>query len=464
MSEDQHIEWKATWRNEYLKWLCGFANAQGGVLEIGRNNEGKVVGLGDPARLMEELPNKLRDVLGIVADVNLLEDSGKSYLRISVEPYPVPISYKGEFHYRSGSTKQILKGATLSRFLLNKMGKCWDGAPVPNVDIGDLDTRAIGNFRKRAIRAQRLGPNALEGSDLDLLGKLKLVEGQYLKRSAILLFHPDPECFFTNTGLKIGYFENEYEVLYHDEVHGDLFHQIDRTMDLLRVKYQKAVISYEGIQRVETYPVPGDALREAVLNAIIHRNYGVPAQIQIRVYADRLHIWNPGELPEDWSAETLLGLHASKPFNPDIANAFFWAGEIESWGRGIQRILGACRREGVPEPNLWVDPGGLWVEFKFSDAYLRSLGHVSDRITQETSRKTSTEKIFSLLQKNPKMTLKELATHMGITRGGVRYHIEKLKEDGLIRRIGSAREGYWEVVDNEPENTTVKSTEKLAQN
>lgn len=371
-------------------------------MEIGRNNEGKVVGLGDPARLMEELPNKLRDVLGIVADVNLLEDSGKSYLRISVEPYPVPISYKGEFHYRSGSTKQILKGATLSRFLLNKMGKCWDGAPVPNVDIGDLDTRAIGNFRKRAMRAQRLGPNALEGNDLDLLGKLKLVEGQYLKRSAILLFHPDPECFFTNTGLKIGYFENEYEVLYHDEVHGDLFHQIDRTMDLLRVKYQKAVISYEGIQRIETYPVPGEALREAVLNAIIHRNYGVPAQIQIRVYADRLHIWNPGELPEDWSAETLLGQHASKPFNPDIANAFFWAGEIESWGRGIQRILGACRREGVPEPNLWVDPGGLWVEFKFSDAYLRSLGHVSDRITQETGRKTSTEKIFFYCKRIPK--------------------------------------------------------------
>ena len=338
MSEDQHIEWKITWRDEYLKWLCGFANAQGGVLEIGRNNKGEVVGIKNPAKLMEELPNKFRDLLGVVADVNLLDENGKCYLRISVEPYPVPISYKGEYHYRSGSTKQILKGTALNRFLLSKTGTCWDGVPVPNVSIDDLDAEALDNFRRRVVRAKRLDADALEGSNLDLLEKLKLLDGSHLKRSALLLFHPDPECFFTNARLKIGYFENEFEVLYHDEVQGHLFYQIDKTMDLLLTKYLKAVISYEGIQRVETYPVPEDALREAVLNAIIHRNYGVPATIQIRVYEDCLYIWNPGELPEGWSLERLLRQHASKPFNPDIANAFFWAGEIESWGRGVQRI------------------------------------------------------------------------------------------------------------------------------
>ena len=99
-------------------------------------------------------------------------------------------------------------------------------------------------------------------------------------------------------------------------------------MDLLLTKYLKAVISYEGIQRIETYPVPDDALREAVLNAVIHRNYGVPAPIQIRVYADRLWIWNPGELPADWSLEALLSPHSSQPFNPDIASVF--SGQVRS--------------------------------------------------------------------------------------------------------------------------------------
>lgn len=91
MNETQLIEWKASWRDEYLQWLCGFANAQGGVLEVGRDDAEQVVGLVNAARLMEELPNKLRDLLGIVADINLLQEAGCSYLRIAVEPYPVPI-------------------------------------------------------------------------------------------------------------------------------------------------------------------------------------------------------------------------------------------------------------------------------------------------------------------------------------------------------------------------------------
>ena len=135
MNETQLIEWKASWRDEYLQWLCGFANAQGGVLEIGRDDAGQVVGLGNAARLMEELPNKLRDLLGIVADIDLLQEDGRSYLRIAIEPYPVPISYRGEYHYRSGSTKQALRGAALDRFLLRKTGRRWDGVPVPSATI-----------------------------------------------------------------------------------------------------------------------------------------------------------------------------------------------------------------------------------------------------------------------------------------------------------------------------------------
>lgn len=105
MNETQNIEWKESWRDEYLKWVCGVANAQGGVLEIGRNNEGTVAGLANARRLLEELPNKMRDLLGIVADVDLESEDGKDFIRITVEPYPNPVSFRGEYHYRSGSTK-----------------------------------------------------------------------------------------------------------------------------------------------------------------------------------------------------------------------------------------------------------------------------------------------------------------------------------------------------------------------
>jgi ATP-dependent DNA helicase RecG len=122
--------------------LCGFANAQGGVLPIGRDDRGRVVGIENAKRLLEELPSKLRDLLGIVAEIDLLEEDGKPYLRIAVEPYPVPIRYRGEYHYRTGSTKQVdmLKGAALDRFLLGKTGRRWDAAPMPGVAVEDLDS------------------------------------------------------------------------------------------------------------------------------------------------------------------------------------------------------------------------------------------------------------------------------------------------------------------------------------
>ena len=101
MKENQHIEYKEAWHDEYLKWICGFANAEGGVLIIGRNDKGVLVGVPNAARLLEEIPNKVRNILGIIVQVNLREEANLEYLEIVVEAYPYPVSYKGEYHYRS---------------------------------------------------------------------------------------------------------------------------------------------------------------------------------------------------------------------------------------------------------------------------------------------------------------------------------------------------------------------------
>jgi len=103
--ENQNMEWKESWRDDYLKWISGFANAEGGVLTIGRDDRGKVVGLPDAKKLMEDIPNRVRDILGILVHVNLRDENGREFLEIVVEPYPYPVSYKGQYFYRSGSTK-----------------------------------------------------------------------------------------------------------------------------------------------------------------------------------------------------------------------------------------------------------------------------------------------------------------------------------------------------------------------
>ncbi|WP_232924632.1 helix-turn-helix domain-containing protein [Pseudomonas cichorii] len=110
MSEHQQREWKGVWRDEYLKWICGFANAEGGVLEIGRNDNGVPIGVADAARLLEDIPNKVRDVLGIMVDVNLREEEGKSLLEIVVPAYPSPVDQASLPSFQSAAGFSVLPG------------------------------------------------------------------------------------------------------------------------------------------------------------------------------------------------------------------------------------------------------------------------------------------------------------------------------------------------------------------
>ena len=447
MTEKQNIEYKISWRDEYLKWICGFANAQGGKMIIGVNDNGDVAGLHDAAKLMEDIPNKVKDILGIIVDVNMQMESGKEFLEVTVDPYPTPISYKGKYHYRSGSTKQELKGAALDRFLLRKQGKRWDGVPVPKVSVTDLGDRAFSHFRKKSITSKRLPKEEVSVSNSALLEKLRLVEGPYLKRAALLLFHPDPEAFFTGSYIKVGFFRTHTDLLYHDTIHGNLFEQVDKTMDLLLTKYMSASISYKGIQRVETYPFPEEAIREAVLNAVIHKDYGCGNPIQISVYDDKIYIWNQGQLPDDWTVEKLLDKHASLPYNPDIANTFFRAGYIESWGRGMLKIRTECTNFGLPEPEFDYDANGLMVLFKGKPVELaeENVGETSGKRRENVGRTSG--KILELIKANPEITIPELSSIINISQRSIERNIQKLQDENLLIRIGPNKGGCWEVVE-----------------
>ena len=370
--ESQHTEWKESWRDEWLKWVSAFANSEGGTLTIGRNDKGQAIGVKDAPRLLEELPNKVRDLLGMVVEVKLVQESGLQLIDILVEPYPTPISYKGTYHVRSGSTKQELKGAALDKFLLSRQGRHWDGAPQVGANFAQLAPRAIADFRKRAMRSQRLSTDDLEETDAALIEKLRLIAPPYLKRAAVLLFHPDPERFITGAYIKIGSFLRNDILRFQDEVHGDLLSQATQTVAILKAKYLTAAIEIVGLQRSETLPIPEAALREALMNAIVHKDYASGIPIQISVYPHKLMIWNPGQLPSSWTLQNLLNKHPSIAFNPDVANTFFRAGIIESWGSGIERILQACRVVGLPAPSFAHDAAGMFVTFFFSPTTLET--------------------------------------------------------------------------------------------
>lgn len=377
--ENQNIEWKESWNNDYFKWICGFANAQGGTLFIGIDDKGNTKHLTKANKLLEDIPNQIRDLLGLMADINLHSQNGDDYLEIIVEPYPFPISLRGKYYYRSGSTLQELKGASLTKFLLQRQGKKWDGVPVPNLSVNDLKNESFDFFRKKAAKSKRLESDGLTVSNQELLENLHLYleEEKMIKRAAVLLFHPKPEKYVTGAYVKIGFFENEADLIFQDEIHGNLFEQIEQTINVLFTKYIKAIVSYVGITRVETYEYPKEAIREALLNAIAHKDYSGGVPIQIKVYKDRIIIWNEGQLPENWTISNLLKNHASRPYNPDIANSLFRSGYIESWGRGIAKMTDFCVAAGLPKPLYHYDDSDFFVEFRkdiFYPEFLQALG------------------------------------------------------------------------------------------
>ena len=274
--------------------------------------------------------------------------------------------------------------------------------------------------------------------------KLHLTNGAYLTNAAMLLFSKDPERWQLGAYVKIGYFENDADLLYQDEVHGSILEQIDKIVELVYLKYMRAKITYDGMQRIERYFVPEAALREALLNALCHKEYQSGVPIQISVYADKLYIANCGRLPENWTLENLMRKHASSPYNPNIAHVFYLAGFIESWGRGIEKICSACKKDGVPQPEYTINPGDIMVKFTApGDRIVKVAERVTDRVTD---RVTENERaVILLLEEDPGYTMQQLAKRLSVSRKSIASRLKKLKEKGVIERVGSDRSGYWKV-------------------
>ena len=248
---------------------------------------------------MELIPSKITDTMGIVADVNLLRKGELEYIEIIIDKYPSLISYHGKYYYRSGSTMRTITGKELDKAILKSQGRTWDGLPVIKLSIDDLKEDALRLFKDKAVKRGRLTDDEVKVGNTILMDNLHLIdEDGYLIRAAMLAFYQDPEKWVTGAYIKVGYFgESDSDLQYQDEVHGPLIEQADQAVELVYTKYLKALVAYEGIQRTEQYMFHKEAFREILLNAIVHKDYSSCNPIQISVYADKIYVWNDGEMP-----------------------------------------------------------------------------------------------------------------------------------------------------------------------
>lgn len=491
MSESQNIEWKQSWHDDYLKWIGGFANAVGGTIYIGKNDEGHVTHLEHYKSLMESIPNKIRENLGIICDVNLHEQDGKHYIEIKVNPYSVPVSLRGRYYYRSGSSKMEMTGNTLNEFLLKKAGKTWDDVVEEGATIAAVASESLQLFCKDAIRSGRMSEDILELSNTELLDKLRLLSGNKIKRAAIILFAKDPNHFYPNIKVKIGRFGiDDADLRFQEVLEGNVIELLQEVPQILNAKFLIKAIDFEGMQRIEKNEYPVAAIREMLLNALVHRSY-MGSMIQMRVYDDKLTIWNEGTLPEGMELESLKRHHISRPRNPLIADVCFKAGYIDSWGRGTLKIYNSCKEAGLPEPQITTLDGGILVAIykktnnqvddqasrtKSIEVIQKEFGLLPERIalgkekniaflrdiygvitgylrgkygvnTEEIRKEYGENALFvlQLISIKPDLTRQNIADILGVSLSTIEKNSKKLRDSDIIEREGTDKIGFWKI-------------------
>lgn len=437
MAENQNIEYKSSWHDDHLKWVCGFANVAGGTIFLGKNDKGEVVGISDHKKLMEDIPNKIKNYLGIIAEIKLHDESGKYSIEIVTPPYTVAVSLRGRYYQRSGSTNTELIGAALTEFLLRKSGQTWDEIIESRATIDDIDQKSVDLFLEAAEKSGRM-PDVKGLILIELLEKLRVADGGKLKRAALILFGKDPGRFYPNLTVKMGRFgKTDDDLKFQETEEGNLIQLLQEVPKQLGHKFLIKNISFEGLLRIEKGEYPAAALREMLLNALVHRNY-MGAMIQIRIYDNKLSIWNEGTLPTGITFADLRVNHPSKPKNPIIADVCFKGGYIDAWGRGTLKIITACREAELPEPEMKEEFGGVMITLfkeRFTEEQLRKMGLNERQV-----------KAVLFVLENGKITNKEYQEKFGVSRMTATRDLTELVEKSILKSSDTKGAGsYYEL-------------------
>ncbi|MBR2202474.1 MAG: winged helix-turn-helix transcriptional regulator [Bacteroidales bacterium] len=373
----------------------------------------------------------------------------------------------------------------MQQFVLKKLGRTWDDIICEQATINDIDRKAIDYFLRKSVDAQRLPEESLNSSTEDVLKNLHLIDSDgKLKNAAILLFGKCPQDFITGVYFKIGFFgRDDTDLIFQDLVEGNILKMCDTVIKILKAKYLISPIHYEGLQRIEPLEIPEDALREAIFNSIIHKDY-MGVAIQMKVWRDRIELWNYGRLPEELTIAKLHEPHASNARNKNIAFAFYKAGFIEAWGRGISKIVTQFTAAGLKEPKFEDFCGGVRVTIyrntdlvaetieKNNGKVVENEGEVTKRVTVNDSEVTkrvventeiaqknvqkiaqkNAQKIFACIKRNSLITIAEMSKKTRLSVRSVNYYIEQLKQQGLIIRIGPDKGGHWEIIKQNNNN------------
>lgn len=451
--ETEQVEFKEAWQdNTALRSLAAFANTHGGMLIVGVDDKSQVVGWPGNSKELEarttQIVNSLRTQ---PSSIRVEEVDGKRVLIIEVKSSQTPVAYRGRYYRRVGNTTQEVPPEELGYFLMQRSGISWDAMPS-TFDIGTIDRAQVEHFIQLA--QERLPQISNAEETVSILQKLQLLTDGQPTQAAILLFAKTESFPVLMPRVHMGRFKDSITILDNKFVGGSLFQQLDQVMQLFRqylqVRFEIPTqagdkTGIEAIQRREIWDFPLDALREAVINALIHRDYMSQATIDIRVYDDEVIISNPGALPEGLTIEDLKQEeHDSLPRNPLIAQIFYYASLVERWGSGTTRMIHACQAQGLPDPEFTTKSHQFKITFRqyLTDKDLLAKGLNSRQVTA-----------IRYLQEHGEITNRLYRELTEVSDESARTDLRDLVQKGLLVTKGEGRSTHYVLLQANAEDS-----------
>jgi len=442
--ESQSLEFKESLKlkDEIGETVSAFSNSDGGTIIVGASDNGGVPGVDIGKNTLEELANYIKRNTDphIFPSVKIQEVGRESVVVVEVKgSAEKPVFFKNHAYKRVGKTNQMISSSELRKLAKESGGRVyWDERVCEDADLEDIEEEKVRWFLKEARHERGLDINESSSVE-DALLRLKLLKAEKPTNGAVLLFGRDPQRKFIQSEIKCIRFKGvgvTGEMIDLRTVGGDVFDQLIEAEKFIFNNIALSAWIEDGkIQRQERWEYPPKAIREALANAISHRDYETTSKVQVRIFDDRMEFWNPGRLPEGWTVETLRHVHESIPRNPAIAKQFFWVKYIEEVGTGTNKIIEWCIDWGLPEPEFEFTGTSLVVTFRKSrltDEYLEQLG-LNDRQKRAVTH----------LKERGKIDRKTYCDICGVGKTVAHEELADMVNKELITMVGKGRGVYY---------------------
>lgn len=439
-TEGQNLEFKRRPSEELGKSICSFANTNGGIILVGISDIKQILGV------EEKDEQKIASIAhtckpSIYPRIERIKTGEKTVFVVKVNQNTGLIhSYKNIAYKRIGSSDEPLSPEEVIEFA-KSIGKIqFDSMICEEASQGDIDEERVKWFLKKA-KNERMFNVDPETQVNEALERLGVMRNNKLTNAGVLLFTKNTQQFFSQAEVRCARFSGTEPIKPFIDMkvfEGDIIDQVDKALGFVLEHTPMKVYLVGKPEREERYEYPPDAIREAIVNAICHRDYESIGNIQIRVFDDRIEVWNPGLLPEPLTLEDLKRKHKSIPRNPLVAKCFFLIKFIEQWGTGTNDMIDMCSDWKLPDPLFEYVTGDFVVTFrktKYTEEFLEKKEMNERQI-----------KAIEYLKGNKKITRQKYASLFGCSIRTAFNDIQHLVDKGLLQRKGKGRYTYYELV------------------